>query len=288
MTESSGTSTNPTAMFDTWMKSVNDFWSSTAASFSLSENTDKTGNTDFWQTGMDAWKTIADAMNLPPSAMSPAADIGTFSDIFSKMAQPVFSNMAQMIQQWQDQSSEASGYVKPFNFDSIDTDALEIWKKLYDNEFRKFFKAPQLGLTREHQEKIARFLDCFNILQSTMAEFLSFLAIPFKKANTDFHEKLTKLAVENKLPKNTNEYYRIWLKSLEEHYMTLFQSPDYIFALGKTLTASAAYTRTKKELVNDLLQQLSIPSSEQLDAVYKELHEMKRRLKDLEKAVTNR
>jgi len=296
MTESTGTSINPTSMFDTWMKSVTDFWPKMATPFPLADDTEenetsKTSDTDFWKSGMETWQSIVSAMSQSAPTPISLPEIGTFPETFLKMTQPVFSSMTQMLQQWQDQSvksTDQANYVKPFNFDSIDTDVLEIWKKLYDNEFRKFFKIPQLGLAREHQEKVARFLDRFNILQTTMAEFLNFLAIPFKKANTDFQKKMTGLASENKLPKDTNEYYRIWLKILEGHYMTLFQSPDYFHSLGKTLTASAAYTRAKKDLVNDLLHQFSIPSSEQMDAVYKELHGLKKKLKDIEKAITNR
>jgi hypothetical protein len=291
MPESNGTSIDPTTMFNTWMKSVNDLWSNPASAFTPPETPDKTAeaktsDANFWQTGMDTWQSIASAINLPPSI--PSADIGTFSDMFTKMTQPVFSNITQMIHQWQNQSIKSVDYLKPFNFETIDTDVLEIWKKLYDNEFRKFFQSPQLGLNREHQEKAARFMDRFNILQSTMAEFLNFLSIPFKKAGTDFQNKIAELSKNNKLPKDTNGYYLIWLKILEGHYMILFQSPDYILCLGKTISASAAYTRAKKDLVNDLLQQLSIPSSEQMDSVYKELHGLKKRLKNLEKAVTNR
>jgi hypothetical protein len=296
MTESTGTSINPTAMFNTWMKSVNDLWSNTAASVTAPEKTEDTEKTEpvdnnFWQTGMEAWQSIASAMNLQPASQFPASDMGTFSEMLIKMAQPVFSNVTQMIQQWQAQSSKSTDYAdyfKSMNFDSIDTDMLKVWKNLYDNEFRKFFKAPQLGLKREHHEKVARFMDRFNILQLTMAEFLNFLTIPFKKSSTDFQEKLTRLSGKSELPKEPNDYYRIWLKILEGHYMKLFQSPEYIQSLGKTLTASAAYTRAKKELLNDVLQQLSIPSSEQMDAVYKELHGLKKRLKNLEKIVTNR
>jgi class III poly(R)-hydroxyalkanoic acid synthase PhaE subunit len=295
MTESTGTSTNPTAMFNAWMKSVNDLWSNTAASVLPQENTSnnetsETSDNNFWQTGMETWRSIASAMNLSPSAPSPSGDIGTFSEMLINMMQPVFSNVTQMIRQWQAQSSESidnTDHFKSFSFDTIETDILKVWGNLYDNEFRKFFKAPQLGLKREHHEKVARYLDRFNILQLTMAEFLSFLTIPFKKSTTDFQEKLTGLSRKNELPKDANDYYRMWLKILEGHYMTLFQSPEYIQSLGKTLTASAAYTLAKKELLNDVLQQLSIPSSEQMDAVYKELHGLKKRLKNLEKAVTN-
>ena len=101
-----------------------------------------------------------------------------------------------------------------------------------------------------------------------------------------FQEKLTTLAEKNELPSDFQVYYRTWLKILEGHYMNLFQSPEYLQALAKTLSASAAYTKAKKDLMNDLLEQLSMPSSENINGVYKELYDLKKRIKHLEKSIS--
>lgn len=287
-------------MFASWMKSVNDFWSKAPGPFETHEkqadsgdDTDQnTSETDFLQTGMDTWRTIASAAEQYLSGDSLFAGAGNFQDTLLKMIQPVFSGITGMLHEWQAQSLNSAHDMsfpefKIPGFDTIDSDMLNVWNKLYDNELRKYLKAPQLGLAREHQEKIARFLDRFNILQSALAEFLSTLAGPLKKSQTAFQKKLTELAKNNKTPADARQYYQIWLKILEGQYMTLFQSPEYIRTLGNTLSASAQYNRAKKELINDVLGQLSIPSSEHLDAVFKELHVLKKRLRSLEKAVTS-
>lgn len=248
---------------------------------------------NFFKANMDAWQSIASAMGRPNKATpdtvtSALRGAGTLPEILLKMTQPVFSNMTQMVQQIQHQAEKAGDHLKSFNFDNMDTEAFHIWEKLYDKGFRKLLKVPQLGLTREYQEKIALFWDRLNILESTMAEFLHFLFLPFEKSHTSFLEKLTELAQKNELPKDTKAYYQIWLKILEGHYMTLFQTPEYITSLSKTLTAVTAYEQAKKNLVNDLLHQLSIPSSTDIDGVYQELYDLKKRIKTLEKALTNR
>lgn len=293
MIESADASNHPLSMFDMWMKSVNDFWSGMTTPFQASAETngigkDQTIDSGFWKTGLENWNSIVSAISRSAPMPSYPADTGTFSDTFIKMTEPFFSGITRMLHQWQGQPAGSMDQIIPFDFNSIDADVLKVWEKLYDHEFRRFLKAPQLGLTREHQEKTARFLDHFNKLQTAMAEFLNFLVIPFKKAHADFQQKLARLAAENELPKDLNACYRIWLKILEGHYMTLFQSPEYIASLMKTLAASAAYTRAKKELLNDLLKQLSVPSSENMDAVYRELHGLKKRVKNLEKTATNR
>lgn len=293
MPGSTDTSNNPATMFDTWMKSVSDFWSNTTPQFPLAGKANEppaqeTGENPFLKTGMETWQAVLSAMEQF-APQTPSGDgFGSFPETFSKMTQPVFSNVTQMFKQWQDRSLKSADYFKAIEFDTIDKDILTIWENVYDTEFRRFFKAPQLGLTREHQEKIANFADRFNILQTTMAEFLNILTEPLKNSQAGFQKKLAELAQKNELPTDTNGYYRLWLKILEGQYMTLFQSPEYMVSLGKTLSASSAYTRAKKELINDLLAQLSIPSSEQMDAVYRELHDLKKRLKKIEKALSDR
>jgi tetratricopeptide (TPR) repeat protein len=242
---------------------------------------------EFMAANLNAWQAIASAMTRPESMASVLQGVGTLPETLLKMTQPVFSHINQMVQQFQKQTGKTGDYLESFDFTNMDKEALSIWKKLYDNEFRKLLKAPQLGLTREFQEKTNHFWDRFNILQSAMADFLHFLYLPFEKAHTSFQEKLAALAKENELPSDFKSFYQIWLKILEGHYMTLFQSPEYLGSLGKTLTAAAAYTKAKKALTNDLLQQFSIPSSTNIDGVYQELYDLKKRIKNLEKATTS-
>ena len=119
MTESTDASINPATMFDTWMKSVNNFWTNMATPFTLADDTGKnattkTSNIDFWKTGMETWQSIASAMSQAAPAPVSLPEIGTFPETFLKMTQPIFSRITQMFQQWQDQSVHSEDYyVKP-------------------------------------------------------------------------------------------------------------------------------------------------------------------------------
>jgi hypothetical protein len=297
MTHSPDNPFDPSSLFTSWMSSVTDLWSNMSQPIppapetpGYQQDTQKNPDqgSDFFKTSMDAFQSIASAMGGVDTASSAVPGAGALPEILLKMTQPVFSSMTQMIQQIQHQMGEAGDHLKTFNFSNLDTETFHIWEKLYDKEFRKLLKVPQLGLTREYQEKAALFWDRLNILESAMAEFLHFLYLPFEKSHTSFIEKLAELAKKDDLPKDAKSYYQIWLKILEGHYMTLFQDPEYIASLSKTLSAVAAYEQTKKSLTNDLLHQLSIPSSKDIDGVYRELYDLKKRIKNLEKAITNR
>jgi len=128
-------------------------------------------------------------------------------------------------------------------------------------------------------------MDRFHLLQTAMAEFLRLLYRPFETARAEYLKKLAENTDKNEVPADFKAQYMIWLKILEGHYMVLFQTPEYLASLGKTISAAAAYSLARKSLTNDLLKSLSIPSLDNMEGIYRELYDMKKRLKDLEKTI---
>jgi hypothetical protein len=75
----------------------------------------------------------------------------------------------------------------------------------------------------------------------------------------------------------------MWIKILEGHYMILFQSPEYTQILGKTLTALSDFSSAKNAVLEDLLSVLPIPKRSEVDELEREIYELKKRLRTLEK-----
>jgi polyhydroxyalkanoate synthesis regulator phasin len=96
-------------------------------------------------------------------------------------------------------------------------------------------------------------------------------------------EKLTELADEGELPEDSKKYYQMWIKILEGHYMTLFQSSEYTQALNKTLDSLSEFSVAKKEILQDFMNMLPVPTHKEMDELYKEIYLLKKRIKELEK-----
>jgi hypothetical protein len=97
-------------------------------------------------------------------------------------------------------------------------------------------------------------------------------------------EKLVALADEGNLPEDSKVYYQMWIKILEGHYMTLFQSTEYIQSLNKTLGSMSEFSDAKKDLLQDtLLYTLPVPTQKEMDELYKEIYVLKKRIRKLEK-----
>jgi hypothetical protein len=116
-----------------------------------------------------------------------------------------------------------------------------------------------------------------------MAEFLYLLYLPIEKSFKVMEEKVEELAQKQTLPENSQDYYRMWIKTLEGHYMTLFKSTEYTQAMSKTINAMEDYTVARHEIVQDYLQMFPVPTNEDMDELYKEIYELKKKVKALEK-----
>jgi polyhydroxyalkanoate synthesis regulator phasin len=98
-------------------------------------------------------------------------------------------------------------------------------------------------------------------------------------------EKLQSLAQEGLLPKEAKEQYAMWVKILEGHYMSLFKSKEYTDALHNTINKLEDFVLAKNETVRDFMQFLPVPTTKEMDDLYKEFHVLKKRVNQLEKKV---
>jgi polyhydroxyalkanoate synthesis regulator phasin len=76
----------------------------------------------------------------------------------------------------------------------------------------------------------------------------------------------------------------MWVKILEGHFMTLFQSPEYNKSLGETMIALEDYISARNRILQDMLQSMPVPTRKEMDDLYKEIYLLKKKVRDLEKA----
>jgi len=175
-----------------------------------------------------------------------------------------------------------------YKFEDLDENTFRAWLEIYQKDFGRFLNIPQLGLTRFYQEKINRAVDKFNLFQVVAAEFLYLLYLPVEKSLRVMGEKFQELSQEGNLSENFKDYYNMWIKILEGHYMTLFKSPDYTRALMKALDSAEDFITARQELITDGLKTLHVPTEKDMDELYKELYLLKKKVKALEKKMDNR
>jgi len=285
----------PETFFSDWMKISMKFWESTASMWPTfntvggikpdSKKDEKISRIQkSWESTQKTWKAWSQIFTEPETIETLFKESGGLPEIFLKIARTGLNSFVHLQRQWLHKAGKVQESTKSYTFENIDEDAVNIWTKLYETELRKIFNIPQLGLTRFYQEKMIRSVDKFNMFQSTLTEFLRLLSLPMEKSFQVMQEKLTELADKGNLPEDSKAYYQMWIKILEGHYMTLFQSFEYTKLLHKTLHSMSEFSEAKKELLQDtLLYMLPVPTQKEMDELYKEIYLLKKRIKKLEK-----
>ena len=67
--------------------------------------------------------------------------------------------------------------------------------------------------------------------------------------------------------------------------MKLLQSPDYTRVMDKTIAALVDYRNARDEMMYDMLKNLPIPTNREMDELYKEFYELKKKVRKLSKKV---
>jgi len=284
----------PETLLEAWMKSATRFWDSMAKAWtgplSASETPKPPGGAhesrarESMGSTLRMWQTISSTMIEPGAMDSLFQGINALPEVLTKTAQTGWEKFFAFQRQWFERAGKIGERTEAYKFDNLDQDAFRAWAEIYEEEFRKFLNVPQLGLTRAYQERMGRFTDRFNLFQGAMAQFIYLLYLPMEKSFKVMQERLEALSREKQLPENSQDYYRMWVKILEGHFMTLFKSSEYTQVLGKTLSAMEDFMVAKNEMLQDFVQMLPVPTQKDMDGLYKELYFLKRRVKQLEKS----
>jgi class III poly(R)-hydroxyalkanoic acid synthase PhaE subunit len=204
----------------------------------------------------------------------------TLPEISMNMIQQSVNSYVEMQRQWTEQASNIGKHTEAYKFEGIDENIFKAWKETYEKEFQKFFNIPSLGLTRFYQERVNRLMDETNQFQVALSEFMYLFSVPFEKTARVMQEKTEEMMEKGDVPSDVKDYYNMYIKILEGHYMTLLQSPEYIRVMSDTINALVKYKQAKEEVLYDMLSSLPIPTNKDMDELYKEFHVLKKRVRE--------
>jgi class III poly(R)-hydroxyalkanoic acid synthase PhaE subunit len=171
-------------------------------------------------------------------------------------------------------------------FEKLQHGSLRAWTDFYEKAIRPLLKIPRVGLTRIFQEKISRFIDRFNNYQAAVSGFQMLLSVPMEKSFVTMQEELDRLREKGEMSEDFKVYYGMWIKVLENHYMSLFKSAEYRQSLSRLINDTAALRLTGNEVLTEFLQFLPIPTNKDMDEVYKEVYTLKKQARETARRIS--
>jgi class III poly(R)-hydroxyalkanoic acid synthase PhaE subunit len=275
--------------WEDWLKTSHDLLASlmqstsSLSSFAPKEGAAPNRYSDSLETMMKRFQSATAAMNDPKMAEAVLQGVNAMPEIFLKLAKAGWESSALLQRKMMEKAGKIGQKTEAYKFEGLDQDLFRTWKEIYEEEFRQYLNIPPLGLTRYQQERFQRFIDQMNLFDATLSEFLFVLYLPLEKSFKVLQDQIEERSKEGKPPETSKEYYNLWIKILEGHYMNLFKSEEYLRILHETLSQTEQFTVAKNRFIADLLQVLPVPTNKDMDELYKDLYLLKKRVRVLER-----
>lgn len=289
-----------TGMVEAWMETAKNFWKemgtaqqagSSKDGFSFPfEKVDEGDDEKYktyrtWETSVNNFTAFLRLMSAPENQESVLKGANAFSEAMVTAVGDSMENFSEFQSQLVESFSKVGQHTKAYNFDELDHTAFESFRELYRSELQKYLFIPKLGLPREYQEQLSHLLDRTNIFYSHLIELLYLFYVPFEKTNRVLQKRMKVMLENGEFFEDGKQAYQEWLKILEGHYMELLKSEEYTNVLNNTIGSLAEYKNIKNSVIGSFLKDMQIPTNKEMDAVYKDLYQMKKTIRDLSKEV---
>ena len=241
-----------------------------------------------WETGRKMVQSMTAWFSRPEAVEEMQKGLDAVPDLLTGLARRSMESHMELQRQWMDRAAMAGRDTRACGFGDIDQETFRFLRELYEKELRKFLEIPQLGLNRFHQEKFNRMVDRQTMFQTALAEFLHMFCLPIEKTTGVMQEKLEEMAETGELHDDIKNYYNLWVKILEGHYMTLLKSDEYTQVMDNTIASFVEYKAAREEFLCDMLRNLPVPTHRDMDALYKDLHVLKKKYRELSRKLDSR
>lgn len=112
-----------------------------------------------------------------------------------------------------------------------------------------------------------------------ITEYYKQLATTWESAQKKVNQKAPKIPQD---VEHIEAFKRVWIDIFDNDFTELFDSKKFGENYGKLVSKELELTKHWNNIVNVILQSVNLPSKEEIDEVYKEIHALKKRVRKLE------
>ena len=208
-----------------WMESASQLWLSATRSWQELSGSlaDSYSSEESMQTSLSIWRAF-----LPPWTGVHATEAERPQQLCFDLPQAVmramgYEGLSQEIFAWLWNQGEITSH----GFEKFRHELLTAWTDIYEKAIQPVLKIPQVGPAQVYQEKIYLFADKFSVYQAAVSEFQMLLFVPMEKSFAEMKERFEGLREKGETVDGFKDFYALWIKVLENQYMSLFRSEEY-------------------------------------------------------------
>ncbi len=290
MSENGKTTRGTNSDFMSWDKLAQGFWHNwqepmdniMQAFWSQGKGQEPGRVSESFGSSMKMWQTMMEGITTPEAMENFQKVVAVTPDIALGFAQTCLQGFTRVQEQAGEWMIKRGASFSAADIQDMDNELIKNLQEIYEKEFSRYLKLPQVGMGRLYQERMLHALDKMNVLQLELSDFTHMLYLPIEKSLNSLQKEMARMAESGDMDEKSKTYYDLWIKLLEGHYMELFKEPEYAEAMGKAMSALNEFVEARQAVINDVLLQLNIPTSQDLDELSKEIYLLKKRVRVLE------
>lgn len=223
------------------------------------------------------------SINLPEPfrtlMKSPAEMSALYQEVFTNFFQP-WADVAEPLQQ---------KYLNALKGDrGAYLDFMRTWQEAYNQSYGKVLRIPAFGLSRESTEGISAGLDSYMQFLAASNKFSAALYQVGQEVMNQLMTEMGELAEKGEAPATFREFYQHWWQTNEKAYFDLFKTESFSKMLGETVDAWVKFKKSYDDLLSDFISNnLPVPTEKEMDALYKTVYEMRKKLKEYGKTIAD-
>jgi class III poly(R)-hydroxyalkanoic acid synthase PhaE subunit len=163
----------------------------------------------------------------------------------------------------------------------------DAYRETYQQTFGRLASSPNLGMTRELVAKLQEGFDAFVAWNLANVEYQAVMGEVWDAAFKQFGTDLTELAKQEKKIDNVRDLTLLWTRGAERVFTEAFRGERYTLAQGKLLNATMRYRTCQRQIVEQLLKQVDLPTRTELDETHRRIYELRKEVKALRKRLDN-
>lgn len=225
------------------------------------------------------------------SGTQSSGDTGQFQQYFAKAGETYMNMMQQFYQ--------GTGQAKPT--DQMAKEWIDSLQKFFSGAFQAntqpfdaatlidplgfYASMPGIGYSREKQEQLNHFYQQYVEYERKSRAYNAGMSKVGMEAVQKFQAFLAS-PPENQEPlQSLKEVYTKWVDICEEIYAKYAMTEEYARLYGETVNALMTFKKQQNKMTDDMMEQMNLPTRQEIDSLHKTVHRLKRDIVELKAAL---
>ncbi|NJK88596.1 MAG: hypothetical protein HC923_03800 [Myxococcales bacterium] len=145
--------------------------------------------------------------------------------------------------------------------------------------------SPGFGLTREHEERLAKGFQAWQKMQRSYSDYQVLMADAWSGVLGQVLQELKDRTEQDKPVENLRDLVRLWIGAADSSFDKVFRSDEYANVQGAFVTDYMNYRIHEQGIVEEMMKYAYVPTRSEMDDAHRVIHELRREVRTLKKAM---